>query len=48
VGQTVPIFAPFAELARSEGWDVRELATGHDAMLTAPRKLAKIMIELAH
>ena len=47
MGQTVPIFAPFAALARSEGWDVRELATGHDAQLTAPRELAKILIELA-
>jgi hypothetical protein len=33
--------------ARSKGWDVHELATGHDAMLTAPRELAKILIELA-
>jgi len=47
MGQTVPIFAPFAKLARSEGWDVRELATGHAAQFTAPRELAKILIELA-
>jgi len=46
-GQFVPISTPFASLARSEGWDVRELATGHDAMLTAPRELADILIELA-
>ena len=48
LGQAVPIFAPFAAFARSEGWDVRELATGHDAQLTAPLELAKILIELAH
>lgn len=47
VGKAVPIFASFAAFARSEGWDVRELATGHDAQLTAPRELAKILIELA-
>jgi pimeloyl-ACP methyl ester carboxylesterase len=47
VGPTVPIFAPFAERARSEGWDVHELATGHDAMLTIPYELATILIDLA-
>jgi pimeloyl-ACP methyl ester carboxylesterase len=48
VGQAVPIFAPFAAFARREGSDVRELATGHDAPLTAPLELAKILIEFAY
>lgn len=29
------------------GWRYRELATGHDAMITAPRELADLLLELA-
>jgi hypothetical protein len=42
-----PSFAPFAARARGEpGWRYRELATGHDAMLTAPEALAGLLLEL--
>lgn len=29
------------------GWNYRYIATGHDAMITAPDELAKILLELA-
>lgn len=45
-GPLAPRFAPFAVEAREEGWKVRELQAGHDAMLTAPRELASLLIEL--
>jgi pimeloyl-ACP methyl ester carboxylesterase len=45
-GPLVPSFAPFAARARSDaGWRYRELATEHDAMLTAPEDLAEILLE---
>lgn len=45
-GPLVPSFAPFAARARSDtGWRYRELATGHDAMLTAPEDLAELLLE---
>lgn len=41
-------FEQFAERARTEqGWRYRELATGHDAMVTAPRQVADLLLELA-
>jgi hypothetical protein len=30
----------------ARGWYFRELATGHDAMITAPRELADLLLEL--
>jgi pimeloyl-ACP methyl ester carboxylesterase len=45
-GPTTARFAPFAHQARVNGWPVRELATGHDAMLTAPRALTEVLLEL--
>jgi pimeloyl-ACP methyl ester carboxylesterase len=40
-------FDAFAERARSEhGWRYRELATGHDAMVTMPRELTALLLEL--
>jgi pimeloyl-ACP methyl ester carboxylesterase len=30
-----------------DGWRYRELATGHDAMITAPRELADLLLETA-
>jgi pimeloyl-ACP methyl ester carboxylesterase len=45
-GPTTPRFAPFAQRARGEGWAVRELATGHDAMLIVPRELTALLCEL--
>ncbi|MCA9862495.1 MAG: alpha/beta hydrolase [Thermomicrobiales bacterium] len=40
-----PMFAPFADRARATpGWTLHELATGHDAMLTAPDDLARLLL----
>jgi pimeloyl-ACP methyl ester carboxylesterase len=41
--------AAFAERAREEGsgWAYRELASGHDAMIVAPRELADLLLDLA-
>jgi pimeloyl-ACP methyl ester carboxylesterase len=37
-----------AARVRSEsGWSYRELATGHDAMVTMPRELSELLLELA-
>lgn len=44
---TPDVFGPFAAQARAKGWKVREIATGHLAMLTAPRELARLLDELA-
>lgn len=33
--------------ARAKGWPMHELATGHDAMVTAPRETARLLMELA-
>ncbi len=46
-GPLTSVFRPFADKARSEGWVVREIATGHDAMLTAPDEVAGLLLELA-
>jgi pimeloyl-ACP methyl ester carboxylesterase len=42
-------FARFRAEARApgSGWRYRELAAGHDAMLTHPRALAELLLELA-
>ena len=41
-------FGQFAERARTEpGWRYRELATGHDAMVTMPRELTDLLLEVA-
>lgn len=44
---TPDVFGPFAVTARAKGWNVREIATGHLAMLTAPVELAEMLQELA-
>lgn len=41
------VFAGQAERARARGWPVRQLATGHEAMVTAPEALAAVLLELA-
>ena len=41
-----PKFTPYMTKAKSAGWTVKVLAAGHDAMLTAPQSLAKMLIEL--
>ncbi len=46
-GPIVASFAPFAERARSEpGWDYHEIATKHDAMITAPHVLSSLLLDL--
>lgn len=44
---TASIFAPFAAKARARGWDTHELAAGHVPMLTAPRELAHLLLDIA-
>lgn len=41
------VFSGAAERARQRGWPVYELETGHEAMVTAPRELAEVLLELA-
>lgn len=45
-GPLVDVFAQFAAKARRRRWDVRELATGHMAMLTDPGRVARLLLEL--
>jgi len=43
-----PSIAPMRQRVRTEpGWRVRELATGHDAMVSAPGPLARLLLEAA-
>jgi len=46
-GRWAARFATFAARARARGWPVEELATGHDAMLTMPDALAKLLLRAA-
>ncbi|OHV25676.1 alpha/beta hydrolase [Parafrankia soli] len=40
------VFQPFAERAAARGWPVHPLATGHEAMVTAPGELTKILLDI--
>jgi pimeloyl-ACP methyl ester carboxylesterase len=41
-------FGQFADVIRKDkSWRYEELATGHDAMITAPRELTRILLDLA-
>jgi pimeloyl-ACP methyl ester carboxylesterase len=45
---TAATFRPFVERARADpAWRYRELATGHDAMVTMPQELAGLFLEIA-
>lgn len=46
-GPLTPVFDPFADKARESGWPVRQIATGHDAMLTAPAAVVDLLLELS-
>lgn len=47
-GPIAPSFAPFAARAKADAaWGYAELATGHDAMVTAPADLATLLLALA-
>ncbi|MEV4105018.1 alpha/beta fold hydrolase [Nonomuraea sp. NPDC049649] len=41
------VFTPHAARAAARGWPVYEIATGHEAMVTAPAELAGLLIKLA-
>lgn len=41
------VFTPHSERAAARGWPVHEIATGHEAMVTAPGKLADLLIRIA-
>lgn len=41
------VFEPYRRRAESRGWPVRELACGHEAMVTHPRELAEALVALA-
>ena len=45
-GPTTALFGTFATKAMQKGWEVREIATGHDVMLTAPREVADLLLDL--
>jgi pimeloyl-ACP methyl ester carboxylesterase len=47
VGPFAQWFGVFAERARKLGWQMYDLATGHDAMLTNPKELADILLEIS-
>lgn len=40
------VFAPYAQRAAAAGWPVRTIATGHEAMVTAPKHLATTLLDL--
>ncbi|RZT86750.1 pimeloyl-ACP methyl ester carboxylesterase [Pseudonocardia sediminis] len=42
-----PVAASAARAARQPGWTIRELATGHDAMVTAPDAVVDLLLEAA-
>ncbi|ACU98783.1 alpha/beta fold hydrolase [Saccharomonospora viridis] len=41
------VFRAQADRAREQGWPVHELNTGHEAMVTAPKALADLLLECA-
>lgn len=41
------VFTPHAERATARGWPGYEVATGHEAMVTAPGDLAKLLLDIA-
>ncbi len=41
------VFTPHAERAAARGWPVHEIATGHEAMVTAPEELAALLQRVA-
>jgi pimeloyl-ACP methyl ester carboxylesterase len=40
-------FGPFVDRARTEGWEVAELPTGHVPMVTMPQELSALLCEAA-
>lgn len=46
-GPTTKVFSPFASKARTKGWRVYEMPTGHIVMLTMPNELATLLHNIA-
>ena len=44
-GEPAPL-AAFAERARAESWRYNELPAGHDAMVSAPQELVRLLLEV--
>jgi pimeloyl-ACP methyl ester carboxylesterase len=42
-----PLMPFYAQIASEPGWTIRDLASGHDPMVTHPRELAAVLSELA-
>ncbi|RCW40954.1 alpha/beta hydrolase family protein [Halopolyspora algeriensis] len=40
------VFQPQAEKAAARGWPVHHIPTGHEAMVTAPKELAEVLLEV--
>jgi pimeloyl-ACP methyl ester carboxylesterase len=40
-------FGPVAELAGQLGWEIFQMDTGHDPMITRPRELADVLLQIA-
>ena len=45
-GPAMDLFGRFAERARAEAWRYQEIAAGHEAMVTEPRKLAAALLKV--
>jgi pimeloyl-ACP methyl ester carboxylesterase len=41
------VFRPHADRAAARGWPVHHIATGHEAMVTAPKELAGVLLSLS-
>jgi pimeloyl-ACP methyl ester carboxylesterase len=41
------VFTPQAEKAAARGWPTHDIATGHEAMVTAPDELAALLLDIA-
>lgn len=41
------VFQPHADRAAARGWPVHHLATGHEAMVTAPKELADVLLSVS-
>lgn len=40
------VFQPFHEQAKEAGWETHEVATGHEAMVTAPEDLTAVLVKI--
>ncbi len=45
--QWMRVFRPHADRAAARGWQVHHIPAGHEAMVTAPRELAGLLLTLA-